>query len=180
MSKTQLFSQICFCFLCPLLDIWMSIHASFCHLPSRYYWWANPANYIFFTFLLAVFSTSLTQFIHFRNTLLAVVYAGLCSRWLRCISQFSLAPQSCPTLCDPMDYSTPSFPVHHQLLEPAQTHVHRVGDAIQPSYPLLSPSPPAFSLSQHVSDVSMNNSKKRSLPSWSLWWGQIIKTRSKS
>ena len=48
-----------------------------------------------------------------------------------------------------MDYSTPGFPVHHQLLEPTQTHVHRVGDAIQPSHPLSSPSPPAFTLSQH-------------------------------
>ena len=53
------------------------------------------------------------------------------------------------TLCDPMDCSTPDFPVHHQLPELAQIHVHQVGDAIQPSYPLSSPSPPAFSLSQH-------------------------------
>ena len=52
------------------------------------------------------------------------------------------------TLCDPMDCSTPGFLVHHQLLEPAQTHVHLVSDAIQPSHP-LSPSPPAFNLSQH-------------------------------
>ena len=51
--------------------------------------------------------------------------------------------------CNPMDCSTPGFPVHHQLLELAQTHVHRVGDAIQPSHPLLAPSPPAFNLSQH-------------------------------
>ena len=55
----------------------------------------------------------------------------------------------CPTLCDPMDYSTPGFPVVHHLLEFAQAHVRWVGDAIQPSHPLLSPSPPAFSLSQH-------------------------------
>ena len=55
----------------------------------------------------------------------------------------------CPSLCDSMDYSTPGFPVLHHLLEFVQTHVHRVGDAIQPSHPLLSPSPPAFSLSQH-------------------------------
>ena len=54
-----------------------------------------------------------------------------------------------PTLCDPMDCSTPGFPVHCQLLELAQTHVYRVGDAIQPSHPLSSPSPPAFSLSPH-------------------------------
>ena len=63
------------------------------------------------------------------------------------ISQFSSVAQSCPTLCDPM----PGFLVHHQLLELAQTHVHRVGGAIQPSHPLLSPSPPAFNLSQHQS-----------------------------
>ena len=54
------------------------------------------------------------------------------------------------TLCNPMDCSMPGFPVHHQLLELAQTHVHRVGDAIQPSHPLSSPSPPAFNLSHRV------------------------------
>ena len=62
---------------------------------------------------------------------------------------FSSIAQSCPTLCDPMDCSMPGLPVHHQLRELAQTHVHWVSDAIQPSHPLLSPSPPAFSLSQH-------------------------------
>ena len=64
-------------------------------------------------------------------------------------AQFSSVAQSCLTLCDPMDCSTPGFPVHHQLLEFTQTYVHWVGDAIQPSHPLLSPSPPAFNLSQH-------------------------------
>ena len=54
---------------------------------------------------------------------------------------FSSVTQLCPTLCDPMDYSTPGFPVHHQLLALAQPHVHWVGDAIQPSHPLSSPSP---------------------------------------
>ena len=63
--------------------------------------------------------------------------------------QFSSVAQLCPTLCDPRDGSTPGFPVHHQLPELAQTHVHRVGDAIQPSHPLSPPSPPAFNLSQH-------------------------------
>ena len=57
--------------------------------------------------------------------------------------QFSSFAQSCPTLCDPMNRSMPGFPVHHQFLESTQTHVHRVGDAIQPSHPLSSPSPPA-------------------------------------
>ena len=63
--------------------------------------------------------------------------------------QFSSVTQSCPTLCDPMNRSTPGLPVHHQLLEFTQTYVHWVGDAIQPSHPLLSPSPPAPNPSQH-------------------------------
>ena len=63
--------------------------------------------------------------------------------------QFSLVAQSCPTLCDPNDYSMPGLPVHHQLSELTQTHVHWISDAIQPSHPLSSPSSPAFNLSQH-------------------------------
>ena len=62
--------------------------------------------------------------------------------------QFILGTQSCPALCEPKDCSTSGFPVHHQFLEQAQTHVHRVSDAIQPSHTLLSPSP-ALHLSQH-------------------------------
>ena len=65
--------------------------------------------------------------------------------------QFSSVAQLCLTLCNSMDCSTPGLPVNHQLLEFTQTHVHRVGDAIQPSYPLSSPSPPASSPSQHQS-----------------------------
>ena len=64
-------------------------------------------------------------------------------------TQFSSVAQSCPTLCNPMDCSITGFPVHHQLPELAQTHVHWVGNAIQPSHPLSSSSPPAFNLSQH-------------------------------
>ena len=63
--------------------------------------------------------------------------------------QFSSVTQLCPALCDPVDCSMAGFPVHHQLLELTQSHVHRVCDAIQPSHPLSSPSPPAFDLSQH-------------------------------
>ena len=66
-----------------------------------------------------------------------------------CSVRFSSVAQSCLTLCDPMDHSTPGLPVHHQLLESTQTHVHWVSDAIQPSHPLSFPSPPTFSLSQH-------------------------------
>ena len=61
--------------------------------------------------------------------------------------QFSSVAQLRLTLCNPMDCRTPGFPVHHQPLEPTQTHVHRVSDAIQPSYPLSSPSPPASGFS---------------------------------
>ena len=61
--------------------------------------------------------------------------------------QFTSVTQSCPTLCDPMNHSTPGLPVHHQLPEFTQTYVHRVSDAIQPSHPLLSPSPRALNLS---------------------------------
>ena len=65
------------------------------------------------------------------------------------ISSVQISHSNCPTLCDPMNCSTPVPPVHHQLLEFTQTHVHQVGDAIQPSHPRSSPSPPAFNLSQH-------------------------------
>ena len=63
--------------------------------------------------------------------------------------QFSSVAQLCPAICNPMDCSTPGLPGHHQLLEFIQTHVHWVGDAIQPSHPLSFPSPPIFNLSQH-------------------------------
>jgi len=72
---------------------------------------------------------------------------GKTTRPARC--QFSSVPKSCLTLCNPMDCSTPGLLVHHQLPELAQAHVHQVGDAIQPSHPLSSPSPPAFNLSQN-------------------------------
>jgi len=71
--------------------------------------------------------------------------------------QFSSVAQSCPTLCNPMNLSTPGLPVHHQLQEFRQTHVHQVGDAIQPSDPLSSPSPPAPSPSHaHCSAMEKN------------------------
>ena len=67
--------------------------------------------------------------------------------WL--LIQFSSVTQSCPTLCDPMNRNTPGLPIHHQLPEFTQTHIHRVGDAMQPSHPLLSLSPPALNPSQY-------------------------------
>ena len=72
--------------------------------------------------------------------------------------QFSSVTQSCPTLCDPMNHSMPGLPVHHQLPEFTETHVHRVGDAIQPFHPLSSPSPPAPNPCQHQSLFQWVNS----------------------
>ena len=72
--------------------------------------------------------------------------------------QFNSVTQLCPTLCDPMNRSRPGLPVHHQLLVFTQTHVHWVGDAIQPSHPLSSPSPPALNLSQHQGPFQWVNS----------------------
>ena len=76
---------------------------------------------------------------------------GPLRRKLRFSQSVSSVTQSCPTLCDPMNRSTPGLPVHHQLPEFTQIHVHRVRDAIQPSHPLSSPSPPAPNPSQHQS-----------------------------
>ena len=82
------------------------------------------------------------------------------------ILQFSSVAQSCPTLCDPMNHSTPGLPVHHQLLEFTQTHVHRVSDAIQPSHPLSSPSslppiPPSIRVFSNESTLHMR---------WPKYW----------
>ena len=73
-------------------------------------------------------------------------------------NQFSSVTHSCPTLCDPMDCITPVFPVHHQLPELTQTHGHWAGDAIQPSHPLLVPSPPVFNRSWYQIRASSSDS----------------------
>ena len=77
------------------------------------------------------------------------ILSTILSKAMKYFSQFSSITQSCLTLYNPMDYSTPGLPVHHQLPELIHTHVHWVGDAIQPSRPLSFPSPPAFNLSEH-------------------------------
>ena len=84
-------------------------------------------------------------------------------------SQFSSVTQLCPTLCDPMDCSRPGFPVHHQLPEFTQTHVHWVGDAIQQSHPLSTPSPPAFNLSQHLFKWVFSNESVLRIR-WPKYW----------
>ena len=88
------------------------------------------------------------QFVHSTLEGMGVDYIINCPSWLFCCSVHSSRTVMSNSL-QPMDCSTPVLPVHHQLPEPAQTHVHLVSDAIQPSHPLLSPSSPAFNLSQH-------------------------------
>ena len=80
--------------------------------------------------------------------------------------QFSSVAQSCPTLCDPMNCSTPGLPVYHQLLESTQTHVHGVGDAIQPSHPLSSPSLPVLNLSR----ISVFSNESALRIRWPKYW----------
>ena len=82
--------------------------------------------------------------------------------------QFSSVTHLCPTLCNPMNCSTPCLPVHHQLPEPTKTHVHRVADAIQPSHPLSPPSPPAFTLSQHQGLFQWVSSSHQMAKVWSF------------
>ena len=91
------------------------------------------------TFAIILDVLSLTKYISKKKYL----------HYVSIIQNFSSVTQSCLTLCDPMNRSLPGHPVHHQLPEFTQTHVHWVSDAIQPSHPLSSPSPPALNLSQH-------------------------------
>ena len=89
--------------------------------------------------------------------------------WASPVALFCSVAQSCPTLCDPMDRSTPGFPVYHQLSKLAQTHVHRVSDAIQPSQPLSSPSFPALNLSQNQGLFPSGSAVKNSLVMQKIW-----------
>ena len=95
------------------------------------------------------------------SNFLSLMYHALLLSCPKDSVQFSSVSQSCPTLCDPMNRSTPGLPVHHQLPELTQTHVHRVSEAIQPSHPLSSPSPPGPNPSQHQSFPSITKKKKK-------------------
>ena len=88
-------------------------------------------------------------FSHSKGYLFVLFMVSFAVQKLLSLIQFSSVAQSCPTLCDPMECSTPGLPVHHQLLEFTQTRVHWGGDAIQPSHPLSSPFPFTFNHSQH-------------------------------
>ena len=101
--------------------------------------------FVFCTSQSTVTKETIIRSLHSSQTILS------CFLWFGVSVQFSSVAQSCPTLCDPMNCRTPGLPVHHQLPEFTQTQVHRVSDAIQPSHPLSSPSPPAPNPSQHQS-----------------------------
>ena len=129
---------------------------------SAFSWWLvilsifSRTSWPSLCLLWKTFSSKKIHFMAFNLTynpwppLFCKVVSGVFLNWqLRYSQSVSSVTQSCLTLWDPMDRSTPGFPVHHQLLELAETHVHRVGDAIQPSHPLSSPSPPAPNPSQH-------------------------------
>ena len=91
--------------------------------------------------------------------------------------QFSSVTQSCPTLCDPMNHSTPGLPVHHHLPEFTQTHVYRVRDAIRPSHPGSSPSPPVPNLSQHQSLFSNESTLHLRCPKYGSFSFGIIPSK---
>ena len=105
--------------------------------------------HLLFDFFFTIFCIKITIF--FKN----IEWS-----WIRMKNNFCCCSvaQSCPILCDPMNCSMPGLPVHHQLPEFTQTHVHRVNVAIQPSHPLSSPSPPALNLSQHQGLFQLVNS----------------------
>ena len=93
-------------------------------------------------------SLRLCLYFYFVNK---IIFTNFSDSIYVCSVQFSSVAQLCPTLCDPINHSTPGLSVHHQFPEFTQTHVHPVSDAIQPSHPLLSPSPPAPNPFQHQS-----------------------------
>ena len=126
-------------------DSWLHI----CKTLSRW----QKYKYLFKLFIISIYSI-----IHYPLVQLLLIKWYLNDFLVKHSVQFSSVAQSYPTLCDPMNRSMPGLPVHHQLPEFIQTHIHWVSDAIQPSHPLSSPSPPALNPSQHQSLFQWVNS----------------------
>ena len=126
------------------------IHIIFGEMSLQIFWTALNLFYLcFFFFFNWVLSIPNISFSLGNLQIFLIVLSSV---------QFGSVTQLCPTLCDPMNHSMPGLPVHHQLPEFTQTHIHRVSDAIQPSHPLSSPSPPAPNPSQHQSLFQWVNS----------------------
>ena len=132
----------------PWLLSWMALHGMACSFLSETSLWSKWSVFcncgFHFVCPLMHKDKRLWKFPHGRDWLWGNLHLALMGG-----AMLSSVTQSCRTLCDPMDCSTPGLPVHHQLWEFIQSHVRWVRDAIQPSHPLLSPSPPTFNLSQH-------------------------------
>ena len=133
----------------------LSLHLTFISLPQKV--WKKR----FFLLSRTVFSTAQGACNQSQDTGKSTVARGI---------QFSSVAQSCPTLCDPMNCSTPGLPVHYHLPEFTQTHVHRVGDAIQPSHPLPSPFllltiPPSIRVFSNESTLHMR---------WPKYWSTLL------
>ena len=127
---------------------------SHCLPPTQKPWVSVAYSWLFYllNYIICMFVFGLFQSVYYSET---YIYCLFISNWFlfvfvwRSTVQFSSAAQSCPTLCNPTDFSMPGFPVHYQLPELAHTHVHWVIYAIKPSHPLLPPFPPVLNLSQH-------------------------------
>ena len=149
----RLIMRLCSCHIFPWLDFsvtlrWSCGHSMWNKSPGyshQLLLWISAIYWVIYKYLLCCFYSVCSL----KQSVPALGEACHSTQVPTFIVQFSSVAQSCPTPCDPMNRSTPGLPVHHQLLEFTQTHVHWVGDAIQPSHPLSSPSPPAFNLSQH-------------------------------
>ena len=171
--KTDLFQSCCHCWV---FQIWWHIECSTFTASSFRIWKSStgissPPLALFVVMLSKAHLTSHSRMSGSRSVITPLwlsgswrsfLYSSVYSCHLLLISSASVAAakslQSCPTLCDPMNCSTPGLPVHHKLPEFIQTQVHRVSDAIQPSHPLASPSPPAPNPSQHQSLFQWVNS----------------------
>ena len=134
-----------------LLHLLIYLDYFYCFL---YFLLELPVLFLFLTIFISCFFPSTSLEVRLSISMIFMASLGILTDSV----QFSSVAQSCPTICNPMNCSTPGLPVHHHFPEFTQTHVHRVRDAIQPSHPLSSPSPPASNPSQHQSLFQWVNS----------------------
>ena len=162
------------------VDLISDFEGNNCHLTLSFLHWGFRKNLFQFSFSVNFVFICATALDPKNSTASHVFLFALTARrlnsnlksassyYVRPDVQFSSVTQLCPALCNPMDCSTPDLPVYHQLPELTQTHVHWVGDAIQPSHPLSFPSPPAFNLSQHQGLFKWVSSSHQVAKYWSF------------